>query len=113
MPTINYKSKAVFLSESNLYAGGSIYNYADGTAELVRPEINYERISEDKAYKVKENETLRHIAFHSYKDIVPRADRWWHIIAIANQIENPLDLSEYVGEYIIIPDIIKWKLRYG
>jgi hypothetical protein len=53
---------------------------------------------------------LDDIAYRFYKDVDPYADKWYWVIADANDIENPLDLSAYVGKDILIPDLLTVKL---
>lgn len=101
------------LKESNLYARGTVDEYPDGTLELNRPDINYEPQPSDRLYRVMPTDTLPRIAHEQYQGQVRDPHEYWHVLSQANGIENPLDLSELVGEDMIVPDVIEWKLRFG
>lgn len=68
--------------------------------------------SQDGQYHtVKQNDRLDVLAYTYYDDLVERGARYWWVIADANNILNPLDLSELVGQEILIPDILKVRLN--
>ena len=106
---------ALLLQESNLYVDGFIEEYPDGTRELNRELIDYLPHVSDKLYRVLPTETLTTIAYKVYGGVVRKGSEqdYWHVLAQANSIDNPLVLSEVVGTDIIIPDILRWKLIYG
>lgn len=102
--------KSVKLSQFNMYANGSLLIFSDGEMWLERDEINYDYSKGDKIHKVVEGETLTRIAWKYYRGLVGNSQFYWYLIADVNDIENPMDLSDYVGKNIIIPDLLKIKL---
>ncbi len=53
------------------------------------------------------------IAWKEYSDIVDIPQFYWWIIAEANEILNPLDITEYEGTQIIIPDLNEFLRQYN
>ena len=93
------------ISLDNLYAYNSrISVLEDGTEELQRNVIEYKASDKDRLERVKISDTIDKIAYRVYKDFLPNAQRYWFLIADVNNIENPLDLSAYIGKSLIIPD---------
>lgn len=115
MPEVKQTQLALTLRESNLYAHGRVVVYEDGAVELERDFPVYQGNQRDTYYTVKNSDTLDRIAWQHYKDEVETeaAEDYWYVIADANQIENPLDLSEYVGKEILIPNVLNFRLLYG
>jgi hypothetical protein len=93
-------------SPENLYFGGKRLVFPDGLAELdfVEPPIPPSR--NDRYHQVSEGESLDALAAEYYANQVPNPSRYWHAIAFANQIENPMQLQALVGQVIVIPDIL-------
>lgn len=112
MATLDSKTSqsTIELSESNLYSDGQIYVFSTGDARLVRKPLEYQPSDGDAYYPVKIGDTLTRIAYDYYKYYVDQASRYWHVIADANKILNPLDLSQWVGKEIVIPDILRIKV---
>lgn len=97
--------------DNNLYSNGFIYVYPDDDElELLRPLLNIEAAEEDEWHTVTESDRLDKLAWKFYKNVVSDASKYWWIIADANNIYNPLDLSELVGKSILIPDILRIRL---
>lgn len=97
------------LSESNPYANGFIIT--DSTGEMLeRTPIAYAGNRLDEYYTVKIGEMLEAIAWRMYQRFVPDAERYWVILADVNGIENPLDLSDWVGKDLLIPDFLTIQL---
>ena len=99
------------LRVSNLYAQGRMIIFADGSGELERDKFEYIPTEPDDYYTVKYDDRLTKIAYDFYNNKVELASHYWWIIADANDIENPLDISEYIGKEIIIPNILNFKLK--
>jgi hypothetical protein len=97
--------------ENNRFYNGEIYEYADSTVELVAPA--YPTIVNPKflAHQVVDGEDLTTIAFKYYGKIVDDASKYWFVIAEANTIDFPLDLTDFIGKSIIIPDIQQFRLN--
>lgn len=102
----------VTLKASNLYANGTVYEYSDGSREINRSDINYEPTNKDRFVTVKVDDTLNQIANRMYRGTVNNSNEYWYVLAIANRIDNPLDLSDFTGKEILVPDILNWKLKY-
>lgn len=99
------------VKDYDLYSNGFVEVFSDGEKYLERETIEYEGNETDRSYKVKENDTLTKIAGNKYKEELELAHQYWWILSDANDIENPLDLSEYIGEYILIPDPFLFLLK--
>lgn len=105
MSVVNKKIASVRLSPSNPYRNGVIFVYQDGEQELSRVIAVWAGAENDKYHNVKKGEELDFIAWKNYKDILEKPEWYWWAIADANEIENPLDLSEFIGKDLVIPDI--------
>ena len=99
------------LRESNPYAYGRVEVYPSGLTELNRTKIDWKGEETDRYHTVKIGEDLDAIAYDYYKGIVDKPEWYWWVIADANNIEFPLDLSEFAGKKLIIPDIQLYLLR--
>ena len=105
----------ISLSENNPYAAGKLITYTDKKILLKREQYIYKPSIGDRFYQVQVGDMLDAIAWEYYKDIIEApADRWWWLIADANNIYDPFNLSGYINEYIVIPDIQAALIeRYG
>lgn len=100
------------LRDNNLYVNGYINNYpSDGELELLRPLLIIEPTELDEWHTVVDNDELTRLAWRYYKGRVTDASKYWWVIADANNIYNPLDLTELVGTKILIPDILRIRLQ--
>jgi hypothetical protein len=95
----------------NLYSNGRAVVFEDGTGKLVRDKIEYEPQQPDEYYTVKIDDVITRIAYKYYRNKVKNPQRYWWVIADANKIFNPLDLSGLVGKQIVIPNILNFKLK--
>lgn len=96
----------VELKGNNLYRNGIVMELTDGEGILTREKFSIQATEEDSYHKVTTEEELTTIAYKWYSDQVADASKYWWIIADANDIQNPLDISEYVGQTILIPNIL-------
>ena len=101
------------LDKSNPYANGRVLVFSDGTKKLVRDFVEYVGGEGDDYHTVRLDDTITGIANKFYKEKVDKPERFWFIIADANNIRNPLDLSTYVGEEILIPNVLDHDLTTG
>lgn len=101
----------ITLPASNPYANGRQLVFTTGDAKLVRDKIEYVPKEADDFYVVKIDDLLTRIAYDFYKEKVQLPHQYWWVIADANNIRNPLDLTGYVGTEIVIPDILNFKLN--
>lgn len=93
------------VEDSNLYQNGVILNFRNGDKLLVRPKIDTTPSRGDRIHTLKKNEELTNIAWRYYKGQVEHPERYWWVIADANDITNPLDLSGI--SKLLIPDIFE------
>ena len=105
MSDVSFNNSVIKLRESNPYRNGEIQVFPNGDQELVRKKIIWNGGENDRYYTVRDTDTLDKIAWSQYKDIVDKPEWYYWVIADANEIENPLDLSDYIGDEIVIPDI--------
>jgi len=103
-------TNAIQLPVSNLFANGQMIVFADGTGKLVRTKSVYVPSEPDDYHSVKYGDRLTSIAFKFYRNKVQLASHYWWVIADANNIKNPLDLTALVGKEIVIPNILNFKL---
>lgn len=101
----------ILLRENNLYQNGEVIQFDNGEQLLLRPLVVIEGTLTDEYHIVKNNDRLDLLAYRYYKDEVADASKYWWVIADANIIENPLDLTGWVGKEILIPNITKALLR--
>lgn len=101
----------LILPSNNLYRNGQVFVFSDGDEMLLREPLAFEATLTDRYHVLKIQDTLDYLAWYYYKDIVADPSKFWYVIADANGIINPLDLSDRVGEELLIPNIIKAELR--
>ena len=94
------------LRGNNLYRNGEILSFPEGELMLIRDKIQWQRNTDDEYYTLKEWDRLDTLAYKKYQDYVSDPSKFWWIIADANHIHNPLDLRDYVGKEIVIPNIL-------
>lgn len=93
------------LLDSNLYVDGRILNFRSGDRILIRRKIDHSPSRKDRIHALKRNEDLTEIAWRYYRGKVENPERYWWIIADANDITNPLDLGD--RERLLIPDVLE------
>lgn len=95
--------------DSDLYFNGYITQFSNGDKILERDLIEYTPQQPDLYHLVQQGDTITYLAWRYYQNITENANKYWKYIADANNIENPLDLSEMIGREILIPhfDYIK------
>ena len=104
-------TNSVKLRNNNLYRNGSVIRFSDGEEILVREKVILEGTLTDNYHILKRGERLDQIAYRYYKDIAKDASKYWWLIADANDIHNPLDLSSYVGTELLVPNLTKAVVR--
>ena len=105
MSEIRFNNTAIELRESNAYSDGSLVQFSNGEQELERKVVEWEGNENDRYYTVRIDDYLDKIAYKAYNDVVDKPEFYWWVIADANLIDNPMDISEFVGKDLIIPDI--------
>lgn len=98
------------LKDNNMYAYGYIFDYGEGLFSLERALLNVEATKLDKYHIVRDFDRLDRIAYQYYKFVVSDASKYWWVIADTNLIDNPLDLTDWVGKELLVPDLIRIRL---
>lgn len=81
------------------YDNSIILEYEDGDYSLESVKTDVITTDDDRTYTVKDGDTLQGISHVFYGD-----SGLWHIIAMANDISNPFDETQfYQGQLLIIP----------
>lgn len=94
------------LNNSSLYSDGVVVEINGDTPELYRDEVEWRGNIDDQNYTVRIGDTALSIAYAKYRDNFEDPERYYWLIMDANkEIENALDLSEFVGKDIIVPNI--------
>lgn len=96
----------ITLKGNNVYRTGTILLFENGEGMLVRDLLELAAGEEDSYHTVKKSDRLDLLAYNYYKNTVADASKFWWVIADANSIENPLDISLLVGKDILIPSIL-------
>ncbi len=102
--------EVIVLKEENLYSNGRVIIFDDGQKSLSREVINYAPRETDRFHLVKASDELTKLAGKFYGQSIKNAGKYWWVIADANNIINPLDLTSLVGVEIVIPDLLSLKL---
>lgn len=93
------------LRTNNLYRTGAVTQFSNGEQLLTREQLTLVGDEEDKYHLVREGDDLTILAWRYYRKIGVDVSKYWWIIADANNIHNPLDLSDLVGTEILIPNL--------
>lgn len=91
---------------NNVYRNGRLIEFEDDESMLIRTKVEFTSKVGDGYYKVRTEDTIDMIAWAKYKDEVEDASKYWWVIADANNIHDPLDLSDFIGTDILIPSIL-------
>lgn len=91
---------------NNLYRNGRLIDLGGDELMLYRDKLEIKPGEQDKYYTVSTEENLTLIAYKNYRGIVADPSKYWWVIADANNIYDPMDLADYVGEQILIPNIL-------
>ena len=101
------------LRGNNLYRNGKLIEVAPDELILLRDRIDIEPTENDSYHTVVKRDRIDLLAYKFYKDIVEDSSKYWWVIADANSIHNPIDLTEFVGTDIRIPDLLNVLLLIG
>lgn len=96
----------VTLRGNNLYRNGSIIQFEDGEQLLIREPLQIAGTIRDNYHTVLRTDRLDILAYKFYSSFVEDSSKYWWVIADANNITNPLDLSLLIGKEILIPNIL-------
>lgn len=98
------------LRDNNLFINGVLYDFGGDEQVLFRDIFPITGNEQDKYHIVKDSDRLDKLASFYYSNVVEDASKFWWLLADANDIYNPLDLSSWIGKQILIPDLIRVKL---
>ena len=99
------------LDPVNLYSNGRVIVFLEDEEMILSRELLvYVGGPNDIYHVVVEGDTLDGLAEKFYGDTIQNASKAWWVIADANFVYNPLDLSEWLGKEMLIPNILKVKL---
>lgn len=101
----------LILKENNAYSIGYVVEFDEVEKILVREPLGIKGDESDRYHTVTDFDRLDLLAWKYYQNYVEDASKYWWLIADANNIQNPLDLEEFIGKQILIPDIIRVKLE--
>ena len=90
--------------DSDLYFNGRLIVFPNGEQLLERDLISYESKQPDVYHTVMQGDRITSIAARYYGAFTENPAQYWKYIADVNNIENPLDISAYIGKNIIIPN---------
>jgi nucleoid-associated protein YgaU len=93
------------MKKSNPYFNGFEIVRPNGNVLLFRKRINWTPQDTDTIHIVETDDTLDALASQYYGNVRVDAANYWWLIADANKVMNPLDLSDWVGKSLRIPDI--------
>jgi len=95
------------VDQYSLYANGYVITDANGNNILLRNRLQYPVADTDKYVLIRSGETLPAFAYRVYKDAIgaDAAQRSWHVLAEANSIFDPFDLSNYYQTYLRVPKL--------
>jgi hypothetical protein len=97
---------------NNVFSLGRIINFEDKTQILERDKLIISPKTGDNWHTVKTDDRVEQLAWFYYRHFVEGPMYYWFVICDANNITNPLDLSEFIGKEILIPDIMRIKLEF-
>lgn len=103
--------ETLVLTTDNPFADGTLVKLPNGEVILTREKIKHTPEINDRRHRVQQEQTLTAIAWLCYREQTDSPEKYWWIIADANNILNPLDLSGWVGRELIIPDFVKSQLH--
>lgn len=83
--------------KSDTYTNGYIIQYPEGDKSLQRKRIVHQEDLNDRAYTIKDGDKLTTLSYRFYGNPL-----LWFLIADANEIDNPFELT--TGTNIIIPN---------
>lgn len=103
---------AVLLPQQSRYANiGFITEFS--SSESVLEQSDYTEPSElsYQYHELRAGEEITQIAYKYYGGQVPNASEYYYVICLSNGIFTPYDLTDFVGKYLRIPNILQWLNR--
>lgn len=95
------------LNSNNLFINGFIVSYQDGSNDelLLRENLEIEGTTLDQYHTLTEGQDLDFLAWFYYKELADDPTKFWWVIADANAIFDPTDISNLVGKNLLIPEL--------
>jgi hypothetical protein len=90
---------------NNLFQNGRVTVFDNGEMLLLRDPVEVVGTTKDVWHTVTNTDRLDVLAWQYYRDYVADAAKYWWLIADANEVFNPQDLTAYIGKEILIPNI--------
>lgn len=103
--------EVVKIREDNLYSNGRVIIFDNGEKILIRDIIDYTPKETDRFHLLKASDELTKLAGKFYGGTIENPGKYWWVIADANNVNNPLDLTDLVGTELVIPDLFALKLE--
>lgn len=99
--------------DQDRFQGATVFVFGDteGTVDVAAPEWVQPDNFKFVLHKVVAGQTLDRIAYEHYNDKVQYPSQYWWLIAQANDIERPWDLSGWEGKDLVIPDIYQFQVN--
>lgn len=95
---------------SNQYASGSVTTFSNSDKYLERPTLSIQPKIGDSWHVITQGDRLDLLAYKYYGNLSADGTKLWWVLADANNVDNPFDLSSYVGRYFLIPDYFRLSL---
>lgn len=99
----------IAVRENNLYVNGQVIDFGEEQL-LIREPLQIIGNELDRYHIVTEFDRIDLIAWKYYKSVAVDSSKYWWVIADANNIIDPFDLSEFIGKNLLIPDLNRIKL---
>jgi len=99
------------LRDNNLFVNGWLLDFGGDEQILIRDNLVIRPRNEDRYHIVVDEDRLDVLAWKYYSNVVEDSSKYWWVIADANDIFNPLDLRDFVGKEILIPDLPRVRLQ--
>lgn len=96
----------ISVKRDNPYRDGTLYEFGN-EALLLESDFSYTAGIEDRYHRVQDHDTLPSLAQKYYGKQRRYAFRLWWVIAKANEIVDPFDITNLSGQDILIPDLAK------
>jgi len=93
------------IPRNNLYGNGRIIQFNDGEQIIIRDLITSDKFEDFEYHTVMQNDEITNIAYKYYKGVANDASKYWWVIADVNNIMRPHDISDLLGQDLIIPNL--------
>ncbi len=98
------------LKPSNMYASGQLIIFSPTEHGLYREVVAISPENGDQYHTVVQGDRLDALARKFYANRSQQPELYWWVIADANTIYDPTDISGLAGQKILIPDFLRVRL---